>query len=89
MGPTVPDREAAEATEAASQSGEIGKAIEWHGTVRENISGNSTCLQKKQLADGMPRVVLVAIVIADGEELRASKAMCKLPRPGHYTVINT
>ena len=46
---------------------------------------------KKQLADGMPPVVLVlaAIVIADGEELRTSKAMCKLPRPGHYTVINT
>ena len=38
---------------------------------------------KKQLADGMAPVVLAAIVIADGEELRTSKAMCKLPRPGH------
>ncbi len=44
---------------------------------------------KKQLADGMPPVVLAAIVIADGEELRTSKAMCKLPRPGRYTVMNT
>lgn len=83
MGPAVPGREAAEATEAASQSGEKSRAVEWQGTVRENISGNSNCRQKNQLADGMPPVVLAAIVIADGEELRTSKAMCKLPRPGH------
>ena len=44
---------------------------------------------KKQLADGMPPVVLAAIVIADGEELRTSKAMCKLPIPGRYTFMNT
>ena len=42
-----------------------------------------TVVKKNQLADGMPPVVLAAIVIADGEELRTSKAMCKLPRPGH------
>ncbi|MFT7359018.1 hypothetical protein [Parasphingorhabdus sp.] len=79
--------QAAEATQEATRSGEIGKTVEWQSTVRENVSGSSTVSSRNQRADGTPCMVLADIVIVDGEELRVSKTMCKLPGSDHYTIM--
>ncbi len=79
--------QAAEATQEATRSGEIGKTVEWQSTVRENVSGSSTVSSKNEMPDGTPCMVLADIVIVDGEELRVSKTMCKLSGSGHYTII--
>jgi len=79
--------QAAEATQEATRSGEIGKTVEWQSTVRDNVSGSSTVSSKNEMPDGTPCMVLADIVIVDGEELRVSKTMCKLPGSDHYTII--
>mgnify|MGYP003639075896 FL=1 len=79
--------QAAEATQAATRSGQIGDTVEWQSSVRENVSGSSTVSSKNQLADGTPCMILADIVIVDGEELRVSKTMCKLPGSGRYTIM--
>jgi len=79
--------QAAEATQQATEGGEIGKAVEWQSTVRENVSGSSTISSKNALPDGTPCMVLADIVIVDGEELRVSKTMCKLPGAARYTIM--
>jgi surface antigen len=79
--------QAAEATQEATRNGEIGKTVAWQSSVRENVSGSSTISSKNEMPDGTPCMVLADIVIVDGEELRVSKTMCKLPGSGHYTII--
>ena len=79
--------QAAEATQEATRSGEIGKTVAWQSSVRENVSGSSTVSSKNRRADGTPCMVLADIVIVDGEELRVSKTMCKLPGSDHYTIM--
>tara|TARA_R100001244_G_scaffold44182_1_gene39724 strand:- start:47130 stop:47831 length:702 start_codon:yes stop_codon:yes gene_type:complete len=79
--------QAAEATQEATRSGEVGKMVEWESTVRENVSGSSKVSSKNKLPDGTPCMVLADILIVDGEELRVSKTMCKLPGSGHYTIM--
>lgn len=79
--------QAAEATQAATEGGEIGKTVEWQSTVRENVSGSSTISSKNALPDGTPCMVLADIVIVDGEELKVSKTMCKLPGAARYTIM--
>lgn len=81
--------QAAEATQTATEGGEIGKKVEWQSTVRENVSGSSTISSKNALPDGTPCMVLADIVIVDGEELRVSKTMCKLPGAARYTIMTT
>ena len=81
--------QAAEATQVATEGGEIGKTVEWQSTVRENVSGSSTISSKNALPDGTPCMVLADIVIVDGEELRVSKTMCKLPGAARYTIMTT
>ncbi len=79
--------QAAEATQVATEGGEIGKTIEWQSSVRENVSGSSTVASKNALPDGTPCMVLADIVIVDGEELKVSKTMCKLPGAARYTIV--
>jgi|GEM_PF-1479597 len=79
--------QAAEATQEATRRGEIGKTVAWQSTVRENVSGSSTISSKNEMPDGTPCMVLADIVIVDGEELRVSKTMCKLPGSARYTII--
>lgn len=79
--------QAAEATQEATEGGEIGKTAEWQSSVRENVSGSSTISSKNALPDGTPCMVLADIVIVDGEELRVSKTMCKLAGGARYTIM--
>ena len=81
--------QAAEATQVATEGGEIGKKVEWQSTVRENVSGSSTVSSKNALPDGTPCMVLADIVIVDGEELKVSKTMCKLPGASRYTIMDS
>lgn len=81
--------QAAEATQVATEGGEIGKTVEWQSTVRENVSGSSTVSSKNALPDGTPCMVLADIVIVDGEELKVSKTMCKLPGAARYTIMQS
>lgn len=81
--------QAAEATQVATEGGEIGKMVEWQSTVRENVSGSSTVSSKNALPDGTPCMVLADIVIVDGEELKVSKTMCKLPGAARYTIMDS
>ena len=79
--------QAAEATQAATESGEVGKTVGWQSTVRQNVSGSSTVSSKNQRADGTPCMIIADIIIVDGEELRVSKTMCKLPGSGRYSIV--
>ncbi|AMO71832.1 hypothetical protein [Sphingorhabdus sp. M41] len=81
--------QAAEATQVATEGGEIGKTVEWQSRVRENVSGSSTVSSKNALPDGTPCMVLADIVIVDGEELKVSKTMCKLPGAARYTIMQS
>ncbi|ATW04673.1 hypothetical protein [Sphingorhabdus sp. YGSMI21] len=81
--------QAAEATQIATEGGEIGKKVEWQSSVRDNVSGSSTVSSKNALPDGTPCMVLADIVIVDGEELKVSKTMCKLPGAARYTIMNS
>lgn len=80
-------KQAAEATEEATRSAEIGKKVEWKSTVRENVSGSSTVSAKNQLSNGTPCLVISDIVIIDGEETQVSKKMCRLAGSPRYTMM--
>ncbi|MEP2988843.1 MAG: hypothetical protein ABJN65_02155 [Parasphingorhabdus sp.] len=81
-------KQAAEATEQVTQSEEIGKTVEWKSTVRENVSGSSTVSAKNSLANGTPCLTITDVAIVDGDEIRLSKKMCKLPGAHRYTIVN-
>lgn len=80
-------KQAVEATQEATRSEEIGKTVEWKSTVRDNVSGSSTVAAKSQLANGTPCLTVSDIIIVDGEELRVSKQMCRLPGAARYTIV--
>lgn len=80
-------KQAVEATQEATRSEEIGKTVEWQSTVRENVSGSSTVAAKSQRANGTPCLTVSDIIIVDGEELRVSKQMCRLPGAARYTIV--
>lgn len=80
-------KQAAEATQEATRSAEIGKKVEWTSTVRENVSGSSTVSAKNELANGTSCLVISDIVIIDGEETQVSKKMCRLPGTPRYTIM--
>ncbi|GAB5488733.1 MAG: hypothetical protein Pars2KO_23030 [Parasphingorhabdus sp.] len=81
-------KQAAEATEQVAQSEEIGNTVEWKSTVRENVSGSSTVSAKNKLANGTPCLTITDVAIVDGDEIRLSKKMCKLPGAHRYTIVN-
>lgn len=81
-------KQAAEATEKVTQSEEVGKTVEWQSTVRENVSGSSTVSAKNTLANGTQCLTITDVAIVDGDEIRVSKKMCKLPGQHRYTIVN-
>jgi len=82
-------KQAAEATDEATRSAEIGKTVEWKSTVRDNVSGSSTVSAKTELPNGTPCLTVADIIIVDGEELKISKKMCRLPGSARYTIVKT
>ncbi len=82
-------QQAAEATQRATEGGEIGKKVEWRSSVRDNVSGSSTIASKNALPDGTPCMLLTDIVIVDGEELKVSKTMCKPAGTNRYTIMDS
>ena len=82
-------KQAAEATDEATRSAEIGKTVEWKSTVRDNVSGSSTISAKTELSNGTPCLTVADIIIVDGEELKISKKMCRLPGSARYTIVKT
>jgi surface antigen/uncharacterized low-complexity protein len=80
-------KQAIEATQEATRSEEIGKTVEWKSTVRDNVSGSSTVAAKSQLPNGTPCLTVSDIIIVEGEELRVSKQMCRLPGASRYTIV--
>lgn len=81
-------KQAAQATEQVVQSEEVGNTVEWKSTVRENVSGSSTVSAKNKLANGTPCLTITDVAIVDGDEIRISKKMCKLPGANRYTIVN-
>ncbi len=81
-------KQAAEATEQVTRNEEIGKTVEWKSTVRENVFGSSTVSAKNKLANGTPCLTITDVAIVDGDEIRLSKKMCKLPGAHRYTIVN-
>ena len=80
-------KQAAEATLEATRGEEIGKVIEWKSTVRDNVSGSSTVTDKEQLSDGRACLTLADVIIVEGEELKVTKQMCRLPGEARYTIM--
>lgn len=81
-------KQADEATQEATRSAEVGKTVEWKSSVRENVSGSSTIAAKNTLPNGTPCLTITDVAIVDGDEMRVSKKMCKLPGAHRYTVVN-
>ena len=82
-------KQAAEATDEAIRDAEVGKTVEWKSTVRDNVSGSSTIAAKTELPNGTPCLTVADIIIVDGEELKISKKMCRLPGSARYTIVKS
>jgi len=81
-------KQAAEATQEVARSEEVGRKVEWQSTVRANVSGSSTIAAKNTLPNGTPCLTITDVAIVDGDEIRLSKKMCKLPGAHRYTAVN-
>jgi surface antigen len=79
--------QAAEATHNITRSEQIGTSSEWTSQTREGVSGSSTATAKTLTADGTSCMSITDVVIADGEESRVSKQMCKKPGETRYIVV--
>ncbi|MEH6827845.1 hypothetical protein [Parasphingorhabdus sp.] len=79
--------QAAEATHNITRSEQIGTSSEWTSQTREGVSGSSTATAKTLTADGTSCMSITDVVIADGEESRVSKRMCKKPGETRYIVV--
>jgi len=79
--------QAAEATRSVTQSEQVGTTSQWKSQTREGVSGSSTATAKTQTADGTSCMTITDVVIADGEETRVSKQMCKYPGKPRYVVV--
>lgn len=78
--------QAAEATRSVTRSEEVGASSQWTSQTRKGVSGSSTATARTQTADGTSCMTITDVVIADGEELRVSKQMCKYPGETRYVV---
>lgn len=79
-------KQAAEATDEALRTGEVGETAEWTSGTRENVTGKSTVSAQGPSAGGAKCMMVSDVIIVDGEETRAEKRMCRAPGQTRYVL---
>lgn len=79
-------KQAADATLAATRGEEVGSTSTWTSETRKDVSGTSTVTGKTQLADGSTCMNVNDVIIVEGEETTVSKKMCKKPGAARYEI---
>ena len=78
--------QAAQATEQATRSGNVGDSASWRSETRPGVTGTST-VTAADTSGGDQCVTVTDIIIVDGEETRAPKRMCKRPPSNRYVRV--
>ena len=79
-------KQAADATLAATRGEEVGSTSAWKSDTRKDVSGTSTVVGKTQLADGSTCMNVNDVIIVEGEETTVAKRMCKKPGAARYEI---
>lgn len=86
-------KQAAEATLAATRAGEggespeIGSSSAWTSNTRENVRGSSTVTSRQASSGDLDCITVTDVVIISGEETRAEKRMCRAPGSARYSIV--
>lgn len=75
--------QAAQATEQATRSGNVGDSASWRSESRPNVSGTSV-VTAVDTSGGDDCMNVSDIVIVDGQETEVSKRMCRRPPTNRY-----
>jgi surface antigen len=78
--------QAAQATDEALRTGEVGETAEWTSGTRENVTGKSTVKAQAAGGGGAKCMMVSDVIIVDGEETRAEKKMCRAPGQSRYVL---
>lgn len=78
--------QAAQATEQATRSGNVGDSASWQSASRPNVSGTSTVIAV-DTSGGDDCMTVTDVIIVDGEETEAPKRMCKRPPSNRYVRV--
>lgn len=79
-------KQAAEATVAATRGETVGNSVEWQSASRPNVTGRSTVTAKTAAANGGTCMTVTDVIIVEGEETSVPKRMCKIPPATGYTI---
>lgn len=79
-------KQAADATVAATRGEKVGETVEWQSSSRPNVTGRSTVTAKSAAANGGTCMTVTDVVIVEGEETTVAKRMCKIPPATGYTI---
>ena len=85
-------KQAAEATVAATRGDDIGSTASWTSNTRENVSGTSTIIARNDQSaargagQGLKCITVSDVIIVNGEETTANKRMCRAPGSARYAL---
>lgn len=85
-------KQAAEATVAATRGDDIGSTASWTSNTRENVSGTSTIIARNDesagrgAGQGLQCITVSDVIIVNGEETTANKRMCRAPGSARYAL---
>ncbi|MBA4355865.1 MAG: hypothetical protein C0409_14360 [Novosphingobium sp.] len=83
-------KQAAEATVAATRGDDIGSTASWTSNTRENVSGTSTIVARNDErgdgGQGRQCITVSDVIIVNGEETTANKRMCRAPGSARYAL---
>ena len=81
-------KQAAEATVAATRGEKVGETVEWQSASRPNVTGRSTVTARTAAANGGTCMTVTDVIIVEGEETTVAKRMCKIPPATGYTIAS-
>lgn len=79
-------QQAAAATNEAIRGG-VGTTASWESETRPGVSGSSTVTGQTAVADGRQCLTVSDLVIAEGQETRVPKTMCRQPPSNRYVRV--
>lgn len=80
-------KQAADATIAATRQEKVGATSTWSSSTRPGVSGKSTVLARSSEGGGSCMTVS-DVVIVEGEETTVAKRMCRVPPATGYAIAN-
>ncbi len=85
-------KQAAEATLAATRGGEdgeveVGSSASWTSGTREEVAGTSTVVARNDGEGGLQCITVTDVIIVKGEETTANKRMCRPPGQRRYSLV--